>query len=400
MQLFVLPAAIVFSVLIVVLIFGRLTGQPESIQTELHRLEHAALARDRHLAAYNIATMIPRVTDPAERAAISRSLVHALGPVGEMALESAPPSPDHGTTVVDSHKGYLLIALGQLGQPMAWPILMAYLHAPEPAVRQGAIRGVLAWPDRAAARAAVPELNTRVASDQPAIRAEAAAALGVLALPSDDESRAALRTLLEETDPAQQEGVWNAAVALARLDDPAGYDVVVHVLLQRDSLANLPGHDRPLDAWEHLPHHHAKAVGYALIVLGLGLAGVLIIRATLQLGPASTGPDATPPPPKAPSHARLAMGLGLAGLLTISGGAWVAWHPTDHASDSAGLSVQAQDRIMLATLASVADLRHPAIWERVHDLARHDPSPVVRQAAQTLLDQRVMTPATHPATHH
>ena len=69
--------------------------------------------------------------------------------------------------------------------------------------------------------------------------AQAAAAIGVIAEPSDEEAITALRNATSVVGIESRELTWNAAVALARLGDPGGSRFVADTLLDRSALAKL-----------------------------------------------------------------------------------------------------------------------------------------------------------------
>lgn len=295
-QLVIIPAAIVIVCIGLAVLFGRLAGSRDSIENQLARLEQSSgggkLAlglqdpryKDRGLAAYNIATLIPTLDDPTQRLAISQRLARILA-------ESVGPKE------VELHV-YLLTALGQLGQSDGLAVIEQWLTAPEPLSRLGAIRGLLSWPDIGVASALTPKLLPML-GDEPAVAAEAAAAIGQLAGAGDDAAIEALRRAMNVAGSERREVQWNAAVALARLGDEVGSGFVADTLLDRAALARLP------------------ADGAA------GAAGQ-------------------------------------------------------------GMSVAAQDRLMLAVLAAAADIADPRVRARVKAIASDDPSPVVRRAAVQL----------------
>ena len=72
------------------------------------------------------------------------------------------------------------------------------------------------------------------------VRQKAAAALGELADPNDQQVKASLHEAMASTGTEMREVVWNAAIALARLGDEQGAQFVATVLLDRQTLAQLP----------------------------------------------------------------------------------------------------------------------------------------------------------------
>lgn len=237
-QLVIIPAAIVIICIGLAVLFGFLAGGKSDIHSNLLKLRQSSgkgrmafdiqdpRYKDRGLAAYNIATLIPTIKDPVERARIAQELTDILR-----------------TNVGDDEdllRVYLLLAIGQLGQDGGLAVLIDHLAMPRPDVRQGAVVAILNWPDRHGARVAVPALTAALGHDDEQVLATAAAALGELATSEDQAAILALRQVLERTGNAQREAKWNAAVALARLGDARGSAIVADLLLDREALSKLP----------------------------------------------------------------------------------------------------------------------------------------------------------------
>ncbi|MCC6581644.1 MAG: HEAT repeat domain-containing protein [Phycisphaeraceae bacterium] len=235
MQLVVIPAAIVVVCITLAFLFGKLAGSQSSVETYLLKLKQSSGAgklafglqdpryKDRGLAAYNIATMIPRIKDPLQRQHLGDELVQIM----KRNVEAQE----------DMIQAYLLLALGQLGQEGGLAPILEGFQSPQEKVRQAAVGGVLMWPDRARVKAAVPALRKALEDASPTVSAQAAAALGAIAEVEDAQTLAALRQAMTATGLERREIVWNAAVALARLDDALGVQFVVEVLLDRQALA-------------------------------------------------------------------------------------------------------------------------------------------------------------------
>lgn len=237
-QLIVIPAVIVIVAVGVALLFGKIAGAGDTLDSQILKLKQSSGAgkmafnlqdpryKDRSLAAYNIATMIPSVKDPREKRKVSDALVEILREnVG-----------DHE----DALQAYLLMAIGRLGQPGGFEAIAERLGSPLPRIREGAISGVLAWPDKEQARAAVSRLTDLLSDDTAIVRAKAAAALGELAPPGDAGITAALHEAMSAQGLEQREAVWNSAIALARLGDEQGAHFVTDLLLNREYLGKQP----------------------------------------------------------------------------------------------------------------------------------------------------------------
>lgn len=233
-QLVAIPAIIVAVCVGMAVLFGVMAGASDSLGNHLLKLRQQSgmgklplgmqdpRYKDRWLAAYNIATMIPALKDPAEKQRLSADLADIL----EHNVNEDEP-------VLQS---YLMLAVGQLGQPGGLDVIRNGMTAKHPRARQGAVSAALSWPDPNEARTLIPELIQRLIDDHPLVTSSAAAALGQLAQQDDPGVIPALHTALDTTDTAARDARWNAAIALARLDDPRGSEVVATVLLNREQL--------------------------------------------------------------------------------------------------------------------------------------------------------------------
>jgi len=238
LQLVVIPALIVVACISMAALFGMMAGSKDNIDTHLMKLQQSSGAgkiglglqdpryKDRGLAAYNIATMIPKITDPQEKYRISSALLKILN--------------DHVGDNEWTLRSYLLMALGQLGQDGGLEAIMQGLQSPHPPVRQSAIGGLLSWPEAQAARIGVASLLDRLKDDNPAVRAAATAALGKLAPTGDQHVIECLKSAMEDSIGLPMREVrWNAAVALAKLGDTGGSRFVATVLLDRSALGQM-----------------------------------------------------------------------------------------------------------------------------------------------------------------
>lgn len=331
-QLVIIPAVIVLACMLLAFGFGKLAGAKESIDSHLARLRQSsgvgriALGlqdpryKDRWLAAYNIATMIPH-TPSHQKQRLSRELIDVLDHYAQ---------PDEQLLT-----GYLLLALGQLGQPDALQAIIRYLESPQTQARQGAIGALLSWPNPQQARVAIPALSTRLAADSdPLVQAQAAAALGELATPSDPGVTEALLQVMQAMGPDAREVRWNAAVALARLGDATGGRYVADVLLDRDTLA------------QQIATSSTPPAGRPLTAKELGAQQDRVILATLS---ALAKSQASPP--------------------------------------SSGLETSRGERVSSGG-PSGEPPGGPMVWDKIKQLADKDPSPSVRGAAAKMLNNR------------
>ena len=128
--------------------------------------------------------MIPKIDDPAERKRISDELIDIV---------KQYISPKEELIHV-----YLLLAIGQLGQEGGLDVLIGRMDSPKAKVRQGAVAGVMNWPDRVQARKAQIALTHVLNDHDPLVVTAASAALGAIASHGDKQVIHALRSVLEQ----------------------------------------------------------------------------------------------------------------------------------------------------------------------------------------------------------
>ena len=263
-QLVVIPAVIVVACIIMAVLFGMLAGAKDSIDTHLLKLRQSSgsgkLAmglqdpryKDRGLAAYNIATMIPKIEDPQERLRISTELIEILD----------EHTADHEQLL----QSYLLLAIGQLGQSGGLETIVKWLKADHPQVRQGAIGAILSWPDRQAAKSTLSALRNCLTDQVPMVRVAVAAAIGQLAEPGDAQTITVLRDAMESSVGLEmREAKWNAAVSLARLGDTGGSRFVASLLLDRQALGQMPADETGPGTQEKMADRMADRVMLATL---------------------------------------------------------------------------------------------------------------------------------------
>lgn len=238
-QLVIIPAVIVAVCMGFAYLFSQLAGAQDSIENHLLKLRQSSGTgrlslglqdpryKDRWLAAYNIASMIRRIDDPKQRQHLSDELIDIL----------------HHNVAKDEQvlEAYLLMAIGQLGQPGGLDAIIDRLNpTPLAQARLGAVNAVRRWPDRYEARRAMAGLQMLTDDADAQVRTTAVVALGELTLPGDQAAIRSLRAAMEVTGSAMREAQWNAAVALARLGDAQGSGLVAALLLDRGALEQLP----------------------------------------------------------------------------------------------------------------------------------------------------------------
>ncbi|MBI1337099.1 MAG: hypothetical protein GC164_09070 [Phycisphaera sp.] len=296
-QLVIIPAVIVVAVLGVMAIFAVFAGRSDTLEDQLARLAQPSGSgrlpmgfqdpryKDRSLAAMNVATMLTQVKDQKKRFEVSEQLGQVL---------TTGVSEDE-----EMLRAYLLIAIGQIGRPEEFPLIVKALADPSPTVKQGALRGLVSWPERQRVVSVTGDVVKLLTDSDTQVRAVAAMALGEYAAPGDDTVIQALRGAMDSQDSPDREAIWNSAVALARLGDERGSRYVATVLLDREALSKLPDGNT-----------------------------------------SNTGKT---------------------------------------------LGVHAVDRILLSTLAAAAKMKSPLVWDKVRQIADHDPSLGVRKMALELV---------------
>ncbi len=274
-QLVIIPAIIVIICIALATLFGLMAGRQTTIDNYLTKLRQSSGAgrmafdlqdpryKDRGLAAYNIATLIPEIRKQGdmEMLRVSQALVQIL--------------QDNVGENEEALQAYLLLALGELSQPGALEQITKGLTSRHPTVRQAAVRGLLSWNDPQAAAAALPEVLKLLKDESVETAATAAAAAGQLGRATRQQGGdlapvlAALHEALGNPIMARREVAWNAAIALARLGDPLGERFVAEVLLDRTALSQLAARDSGPGVEQKL----APAMQDRLILSTLSAAG-------------------------------------------------------------------------------------------------------------------------------
>jgi HEAT repeat protein len=195
---------------------GVLFGGGDDPEDYLNRIRSRS-GREAWQAAYELSVLIARDEkvrkDPALAAQVARAFQDSEN--GDVQL-----------------RRYLALALGQMGQPAATPVLLDALGDSDPETRGYAIWALGASGDTAAVDALIPLLS----SEDPGIRKLTAYALGHLG------AKRVIPLLLPLLNDATDDVRWNAALALARLGDPAALPTL-RQMLDRSYLAGVAGMD-------------------------------------------------------------------------------------------------------------------------------------------------------------
>jgi hypothetical protein len=245
-QLVIIPALIVLAGIGAAMLFVWVASTQESIEDQVNRMRGCGALgkgplgfqdpryKDCWHAAFNIANRIDQITSPRQRATLH-------GDLAELLAEQAASEQDESRL-----SAYLLMAIGRLGQDGGLPLLVRWLDSPSADGRRGALEGLMAWPDaksprgRRAARRALPQMTVLLADPEAEVALRAAAVLGELALPQEQQVHSALHEAMGSEGLGRRYVRWQAAVALARLGDRVGSRLVAELLLDREQLSTQP----------------------------------------------------------------------------------------------------------------------------------------------------------------
>jgi HEAT repeat protein len=213
-RLFLIPALIVVAVGVVLLLY-RLLGGAEATPREILAEIESGSGHRRWQAAYELSRILTQddavAKDPALGPEMARLFANAEGRDPRV-------------------RRYLALCLGRFGATAAVPSLIAALDDAD-----GETRVYSAWALGAIGdtTAAAP-LATHAGDADPGMRKMVAYSLGSLG--NAPAVRPALLRLLVDAVPDVR---WNAALALARLGDPAGREVL-RQMVDRDYLGGIP----------------------------------------------------------------------------------------------------------------------------------------------------------------
>jgi hypothetical protein len=260
-RLFLIPLLIAAAVVIVMALFAWPAGKPVSLQTALKGLKEPGgertfglvgpSSKQRYMYAKAVVDFMKEGLDEKQRIELADELVE----------------------IVDNHvkpqeaevQHLLLLALGRVwqlapGQPeMNSPAavesrrkvldsLTRHMEAPELEGRKAAILALAMWKGREEVQEVIPAL-ARVIGDGKQdvdVRIAATVTLGSIGQRDDQRVVDALDEARNDSDPRNSELVWNAALALTRLDRPEAKPTLM-MLLDRGELAKLKVYDREKD---------------------------------------------------------------------------------------------------------------------------------------------------------
>ena len=206
LQFFLIPAFVVVVCVGLVFFFGWLVSDEKTGVDYLNEIRAGSESR-RWQAAFELSKIITMESEKAR--------MEGLVPEMVAAFEQAADDADD-----ERVRHYLALSLGHLGDDTATPTLVKALGDGDPTTRLYA-----GWAlGNIGDRRAVPGLLERVGDDDPGVRKIAIYALGAIG----DES-AIPRLQIALSDPVRDVS-WNAAVALAQLDDGSGERQLLQML--------------------------------------------------------------------------------------------------------------------------------------------------------------------------
>ena len=296
-QLVVIPALIVLVAVGVIYPIAKMAST-ESVEDLLAILRRSdGLRNDQWQAAYRLATFIPSLKDPSQQRSLNlqlnkilvesppegegqlhRYLILAIAAINSAQLESgiaalqsiAIAGQKIGPAAVDelvTRPGLAAPRIAELAdlarkrqESIEWvvrkldsgaaddadsarpdnlEVIAGYAQSEQVLIRNAVAQGLWQW-HRAEARKGIGVLLRLVVDDDPQVRGIAARALGNCGKPGDLAVLTALRQARAMGSSDHREASWDAAIALAKLDDEVGSRVVSDLLLNRSALAQLP----------------------------------------------------------------------------------------------------------------------------------------------------------------
>ena len=296
-QLVVIPALIVLVAVGVIYPIAKMAST-ESVEDLLAILRRSdGLRNDQWQAAYRLATFIPSLKDPSQQRSLNlqlnkiliesppegegqlhRYLILAITAINSAQLESgiaalqsiAIAGQKFGPVAVDelvTRPGLAPPRIAELAdlarkrqesidwvvreldrgaaddadsaRPDNLEVIAGYAQSEQVLIRNAVAQALWQW-HRAEARKGIRVLLRLVLDDDPQVRGIAARALGNCGKPGDSAVLTALRQARAMGSSDHREASWDAAIALAKLDDEVGSRVVSDLLLNRSALAQLP----------------------------------------------------------------------------------------------------------------------------------------------------------------
>jgi len=218
-QLFVIPAIIVFAVVLVYVLFGKIaSGEADPAQFR------AALRSTNPVRRWQAAHSLAQTLEADEQLSKNKELAADLAELLDSELNDGPGANDDERTL----RAYLVTALGRFHTPVGVPVLQRAMKPPHAVrVRIRAILALLDLKERVEDfkdPELVSDLIESSADVEPILRKVSAYAMGMLREPRFE---ARLQEMLADGDIDVR---YNAALALARNGNAASMSVLVAML--------------------------------------------------------------------------------------------------------------------------------------------------------------------------
>jgi hypothetical protein len=260
-RLFLIPLLIAAAVVGIMLPIGWMTGGPVSVEQAMERLKNPGGertlglvgpgAKQRYMDAKVLVDRMKAGMDEPARIRMAAQLTELL----DKYIRPEEGDIQHFVLLalgrvwqIDPSQGLLKSDAASASREQAAATLMKHFNSTTTAGRKAAILALSFWKGNPEARAAMPDLIERL--DDPKedldVRIAAAVALGSIASPTDADAIRALASARSSADGTTAELGWNAALSLARLNQPEATDTLLK-LLNRTELANIQVYDREKD---------------------------------------------------------------------------------------------------------------------------------------------------------
>ncbi len=227
LQLVLIPALIVLAAVAVAYPIIRMVQVDASTESHLMALSRrGGLENDKWRAIHALATHVGSIKDSKLKSQLSEQLITVL---------RDSPAGEDGKI----HRGIILL-VARLQQPDSLEVIRGYGASEHVEVRRAVAMALLGWQDHEAARGAIGDLVVMADDPDVHVKGYAAKVLGTLAVPGDPGVVKSLLKLLDSDVLGAREASWDAAVALARMGNARASMIVADLLLDRQSLGQLP----------------------------------------------------------------------------------------------------------------------------------------------------------------
>lgn len=260
-RLFLIPLLIAAAVVGIMLPIGWMTGGPVSVEQAMERLKNPGGertlglvgpgAKQRYMDAKVLVDRMKAGMDEPTRIRMAAQLTELL----EKHIRQDEGDIQYFVLLalgrvwqVDPSQGLMKSEAAAASRGRVVETLKTHFKAGPVPARKAAILALSFWKGNPEASVAMPELIERLedAQEDLDVRIAAAVALGSIASPTDAEAINALSAARAGAEGPTAELGWNAALALARLNQPEATDTLLK-LLNRTELATIQVFDREKD---------------------------------------------------------------------------------------------------------------------------------------------------------